>query len=159
MQIKTIEDIKKYTHHVVSKDGAEDVMYDKPVYMVCPRDFGHGLIKTYYFILEGNIVFFTKATSKKSGTYRFIPFNEEVLPHYGHKAVAFINWQLAITHSEDQVKAYPDKFVPVEMIEHNYDRLYTTKEEAEQFLEDVYSGKIEWPIMKLTITTRTYPEK
>ena len=73
----------------------------------------------------------------------------------------WVNPILAKVQSEENCKAYPDKFVLLELFtEEKNKAVFTSREEAEEYLKNIREGIISIPAIEhiVTITTKKYED-
>ena len=168
MQIKTLDDIKAYTSKMDYRGGTEKY-HDKYVYICQPVNYIEEGLKRMD-VWSGHIVYCTNASSKKVGTYWFVLdkkndplYKERVASNPIHIKLSpmWVNPILAKVRSEENCKAYPDKFVPLELFtEEKNKAVFTSREEAEEYLKNIREGVISIPVIEhiVTITAKKYED-
>lgn len=167
MQIKTLDDIKAYTSKMEYRGGTE-TYHDKYVYICQPVNYIEEGLKRMD-VWSGHIVYRTNASSKKVGTYWFVLdkkndplYKERVASNPIHIKLSpmGVNTLLAKIQTEENCKAFPN-LVPEELFtEEKNKAIFTTRQEAEQYIENIRKGIISIPAIehKITVTTKKYED-
>lgn len=162
MRITTLADIKKYTSYIVYKGNKEKLNIQK-VYICQPVNYIEEGLR-YLDIWSGYIYYYTNAKSRLVGKYVFVldkEHDETYLNKIKCNRVYFkispfhVETLLANVQSDDNCKKYSNLNKEEIYLTNDNKAVFTSKEEIEQYINDIKNNIIKLPEIEHIIRVTT----
>ena len=138
MELKTFEDIQKYTSKINSKHNERPTNFSGPLFLCSPLKTNKGSI-LYCYPLKGEIVYCTMAKSESFGKFMFRIDNDSFNKKYPSYLI-------------DTTCAIIDRYMKMTLNMSNK-KIFTTLEEANEYVDKIKSGDIKLKNSNIVIET------